>query len=135
MRASVAAVLRLQSTGLIVVVNGLRCSMACGVFPGQGSNPCLLYWQVFFTTELPGKPYLFLTVWALHCGARASLVAVCGLSRPVACGIFILLPGIPQSLNWEADSHPLDYQRSPCHLSFIHWIFLIHKLDSVYDFV
>ena len=96
MRASVAAVLRLQSTGLIVVVNGLSCSMACGVFPGQGSNPCLLYWQVLFTTELPGKPYLFLTVWALHCGARASLVAVCGLSRPVACGIFILLPGIPQ---------------------------------------
>ena len=132
MRASVAAVLRLQSTGLIVVVNDLSCSMACGVFPGQGSNPCLLHWQV---SLLPGKPYLFLTVWALHCGARASLVAVCGLSHPMACGIFILLPGIPHSLNWEADSHPLDYQRSPCHLFFIHWIFLIHKLDSVHDFV
>ena len=24
---------------------GLRCSVACGIFPVQGSNPCLLHWQ------------------------------------------------------------------------------------------
>ena len=24
----------------------LSCSSACGIFPGQGSNPCLLHWQV-----------------------------------------------------------------------------------------
>ena len=30
---------------------------ACGILPDQGSNPCLLHWQVkFFTTEPPGKP-------------------------------------------------------------------------------
>ena len=23
----------------------LRCSKACGIFPDQGSNPCLLHWQ------------------------------------------------------------------------------------------
>ena len=28
------------------MVHGLRCSTACGIFPGQGSNPCLLHWQV-----------------------------------------------------------------------------------------
>ena len=24
---------------------GLSCSVASGIFPGQGSNPCLLHWQ------------------------------------------------------------------------------------------
>ena len=24
----------------------LRCSVACGIFPDQGSNPCLLHWQM-----------------------------------------------------------------------------------------
>ena len=28
------------------MVHGLSCSMACGIFPDQGSNPCLLHWQV-----------------------------------------------------------------------------------------
>ena len=27
-----------------------------GIFPTQGSNPCLLSWQGDFTTEPPGKP-------------------------------------------------------------------------------
>ena len=35
-----------SSTGSIVVVHGLSCSVACGVFSDQGSNPCLLHWQV-----------------------------------------------------------------------------------------
>ena len=24
---------------------GLSCSEACGILPGQGSNPCLLHWE------------------------------------------------------------------------------------------
>ena len=47
----------LQSTGLSscgfqalehrlrAVAPGLRCSEACGIFPGQELNPCLLHWQ------------------------------------------------------------------------------------------
>ena len=27
------------------MTHGLSCSMACGIFPDQGSNPCLLHWQ------------------------------------------------------------------------------------------
>ena len=27
------------------MVYGLSCSAACGIFPGQGLNPCLLHWQ------------------------------------------------------------------------------------------
>ena len=30
----------------VAVAHGLRCPVACAVFPDQGSNPCLLHWQV-----------------------------------------------------------------------------------------
>ena len=40
-RASVVPV-----CGLSIVVNQLSCSEACGTFLDQGSNPCLLHWQV-----------------------------------------------------------------------------------------
>ena len=35
----------LQSTGSVVVAHGLSCSVACGIFLDQGSNPCPLHWQ------------------------------------------------------------------------------------------
>ena len=35
----------LWSTGLILVAHGLSCSLACGIFPDQGLNLCLLHWQ------------------------------------------------------------------------------------------
>ena len=38
-RASVVVARGLQSAGSVVVAHGLRCSMACGIFPDQGSNP------------------------------------------------------------------------------------------------
>ena len=42
--------LLLQSTGYrragsVVVAHGLSCSVACGIFPHQGSSPCPLHWQ------------------------------------------------------------------------------------------
>ena len=42
--------LLLQSTGSrragsVIVAHGPSCSMACGIFPDQGSNPCPLHWQ------------------------------------------------------------------------------------------
>ena len=33
------------SVGSAVVAQGLRCSEACGIFLGQGLNPCPLQWQ------------------------------------------------------------------------------------------
>ena len=42
---SVVVALRLESTGLVLMIHRLCCSAACGIFPGQGSNPCLLHWQ------------------------------------------------------------------------------------------
>ena len=38
--------LGLQSIGSTVVAYSLSCSIAHGIFPEQGSNPCLLHWQV-----------------------------------------------------------------------------------------
>ena len=35
----------LEPVGSVVVVHGLSCSLACGIFPNQGSNPCPLCWQ------------------------------------------------------------------------------------------
>lgn len=35
---------RLNSCGAHM---GLSCSTACGIFPDQGSNPCLLHWQAY----------------------------------------------------------------------------------------
>ena len=43
--ASLVADQRLQGTGSIAVARSLSCSEACGVFPNQGSNLCLLRWQ------------------------------------------------------------------------------------------
>ena len=47
---SLSRPLLLRSTGCrragsVVVAHGLSCSVACGIFPDQGSNPCPLYWQ------------------------------------------------------------------------------------------
>ena len=42
--------------GSVVVAHGLSCSAACGILPDQGSNPCLLHWQVdWATTEAQGQ--------------------------------------------------------------------------------
>ena len=54
--ASVVVASELQSTGSIVVLCGLRCSMARESFPDQGSNPCLLHWQA---DSLPLSNFFF----------------------------------------------------------------------------
>ena len=47
---SLSRPLLLQSTGSrragsVVVAHGPSCSVACGIFPDQGPNPCPLHWQ------------------------------------------------------------------------------------------
>ena len=34
-----------RRAGSVVVAHGPSCSVACGIFPGQGLNPCPLHWQ------------------------------------------------------------------------------------------
>ena len=47
-----------RCAGSVIVAHGPGCSMACGIFPDQGFNPCPLHWQAdrFSTTAPPGKP-------------------------------------------------------------------------------
>ena len=45
-QGSVVAIPRLQSTGSIVMAHRLSRPEACRIFLDQGSNPCLLHWQV-----------------------------------------------------------------------------------------
>ena len=47
---AVCGPLLLRSTGSrrpgsVAVAHGPSCSVACGIFPDQGSNPCPLHWQ------------------------------------------------------------------------------------------
>ena len=42
-RAPVVVARRVQSVGSLVVAHQLSCPKACGIFPDQGWNPCLLH--------------------------------------------------------------------------------------------
>ena len=72
---SVVFVPGLESTGSVFVAHRLRCYVACGIFPDQGLNLCLLHWQA---DSLPvshqGKPigvlilvFLLLNRFDFHC--------------------------------------------------------------------
>ena len=63
-RASLAGAPALWSAGSVVVVCGLTCSVAVGIFPDRGSNLCLLnFGRRFSTTEPPGKPSVLNFKW------------------------------------------------------------------------
>ena len=66
-RASVVVVSGLQSTGSIVVVLGLSCSAACGIFLDQGLNLHLLHWQAnsLPLSHLWEAPTLAFRLWFL----------------------------------------------------------------------
>ena len=52
--------------------------------------------------------------WAFSLRRTSSVVGVCGLSCPAACGILVPDQGLkPHPLHWKADSLPLDHQGSP----------------------
>ena len=44
MWALVFAAPRLWNTGSVVVAHGLNCSEACGIFPDQRLETCILHW-------------------------------------------------------------------------------------------
>ena len=57
--------------GSIVVVHGLSCPLACGIFPDQGSNPCVLHWQA---------NYLLLT----YKGSHVEVLTTVSVGNPLA---------------------------------------------------
>ena len=83
MGLSLSRPLLLWSAGSVVVAHGPSCSVACGIFPDRGSNPCPLHWQAdsqplrhqgsptfFFLTEMTlyyNHPSFFIFCILLHC--------------------------------------------------------------------
>ena len=61
--ASAVAAHGLQSTGSVVVMNRLSCSLACGLLLEQILNPCPVHWQADSQPlDHQGKPLHFLFI-------------------------------------------------------------------------
>ena len=73
--------LRALECGLSSCVHRLSCSVACGISPDQGSNPCPLHWQ---TDSYPlyhqGSPGM----WAFPASTLMLSITLC---RAVPCSI------------------------------------------------
>ena len=62
-----------RCTGSVVVAHGPSCSVACGILPDQGSNPCPLHWQADSQPlRHQGSSYVFLIV--VVCSDDTSLI-------------------------------------------------------------
>ena len=69
-QAIAAAARGLSSFSSQALEHRLGCHMACGIFPDQTSNPCLLYWQVKSSPlSHQGSPALYI----LKCGRMLSI--------------------------------------------------------------
>ena len=74
-RAQQLELLGSRARGSVVVVRGLSCPVACGIFSDKRSNPRLLYWQADSSTEPLGKPQIF--NYYFHAGHSASQILWC----------------------------------------------------------
>ena len=108
-----------RRTGSVVVARGLSCSVACGIFPDQGSNPCPLHRQadseplrhqgsplfhaITFLPLLLPSIFIFTYVCMYVCiyvWLRWVFVAACRLSLVVASGGYSSLRCAGFSLRW-----------------------------------
>ena len=82
----------------VVVVCGLSCSVACGIFPDQGSNPCPLHWQVDSFLKFYLFIYYFWLCWVFVSVQGLSLLAASGgHSSPRCAGLSLSQPLLLQS--------------------------------------
>ena len=74
-----------RHAGSVVVAHGLSCSVARGIFPDQGSNPCPLHWQADSQPlRHQGSPTsfcLFLNVSLLQCTNQDTLLTLYSFPR------------------------------------------------------
>ena len=91
-----------RRAGSVIVAHGPSCSMACGIFPDQGSNPCPLHWQADSQPlRHQGSPVNYL-IKRLHMGKCLLLLHICLPSLPLAIpwyrsGCFLLPGELPSS--------------------------------------
>ena len=63
-----AILMTLRSTDSVSVAHGLSCSTACAIFLDQGSNLCLLHWQMdslLLSHQGSPCPLLLIGIWAV----------------------------------------------------------------------
>ena len=76
--------LLLQSTGSVVVAHGFSCPTACGIFPDQGLNLCLLHWQVDPSPlSHQGSPRSLILSWDLELKGLRHLLVYLPSLQPV----------------------------------------------------
>ena len=57
-----------RCAGSVVVAHGPSCSVVCGTFPDQGSNPCPLHWQADSQPlRHQGSPPTIFDILYFHC--------------------------------------------------------------------
>ena len=65
-----------RRAGSVVVAHGPSCSVACGILPDQGSNPCPLHWQADSQPlRHQGSPHsrFLLVIYFIHISAYMSI--------------------------------------------------------------
>ena len=83
MGLSLSRSLLLRSTssrraGSVIVAHGPTCSVACGIFPDQGSNPCPLHWQADSQPLRPGKPPRTVSPFNFSLTGGGTVILHCG---------------------------------------------------------
>ena len=74
-----------RRAGSVIVAHGPSCSVACGIFPDRGSNPCPLHWQADSQPlRHQGSPSL-VDFEAAH-GALGRVLLV--LTSPAICSLY-----------------------------------------------
>ena len=134
---SLVAAPGLQNMGSVAVVHWLSCSVACEIFPDQGSNPCLLLWQAdslplshqghlaFISNSVQQKTVAMasLKVMWVHITWRACLVAQSCITNPTDCnpsGFSVHGTSQARILEWVAmpsfrvSSQPRDQTQVSC---------------------
>ena len=92
--------------GSVAVVHRLSCSVACGIFQDQGSNPCPLQWQTdSYSRHHQGSPGM----WAFPGSTLMLSITLC---RAVPCSIHFLW-WASQSLSLNIQSSTKDAQGTP----------------------
>ena len=83
---SVVVACGLQSAGSVVVAHRFSFSVACGIFPDQGSNPCPLHWQAdSYPLRRQGSPspllfssllFFLFNIYFIYLAAHSTVVSL-----------------------------------------------------------
>ena len=112
---SLSRPLLLQSTGFwragsVIVAHGCSCSVACGIFPNQGSNPCPLHWQAD-SQPLHHQGSLLCVVFRFHIKVRLYSVylSVCGLFYLAWCHLGSTTSQMTRFPSFMAELYSIEY--------------------------